>query len=243
LKRYGYLVPGTHQTHSTPMLSRVRLALPLFQSFNSIHSHSRVLQFANAGVSFHSSRGGFTRSSNLTPTKSWNKIRRKSLIEETDQHFDVSNFQAIVGKVIYHNDSNGYSVLVCSPQNQTSKEVTIVGSLFNPTEGEHIQIRGGSWVNRGEERQIAAQQLVPINPSTRSETEIYLSKFFKGIGIKRAKDIVNMFGLKVFDVIENNPSALLKVPGLGSKNLESIIKPYLEKVSARELVDFLVTHG
>ena len=41
---------------------------------------------------------------------------------------------------------------------------------------------------------------------------------FKGIGRQRAKLIVEMFGAKVFEVIENNPAALLKVPGLGPKN-------------------------
>jgi exodeoxyribonuclease V alpha subunit len=171
----------------------------------------------------------------------WQRIRRKEGIER--QEFDLSSMRAVINKIIYHNEANGYSVMAISPKEALSQEVTVIGTFIGPSEGEHIEIQGGSWKSRGEESQILADRILPVNPTTVVETELYLSKFFKGIGRKRAKAIVDMFGVKVFDVIENNPSALLKVSGLGAKKLESVIQPYLERVSARELVDFLVKYG
>ena len=160
-----------------------------------------------------------------------------------EQQVDLSSFKVVINKIIYHNEANSYSVMAVSPKENLSHEVTVIGHFVSPSEGEHIEIQGGEWKQRGDTYQIMAQRIVPVNPTTVTETELYLSKFFKGIGKKRAKAIVDMFGVKVFDVIENNPSALLKVPGLGSKKLEAVIQPYLERVSARELVDFLVKYG
>lgn len=171
----------------------------------------------------------------------WQKIRRKESVSV--EHLDLTNLKVIVNKIVYHNEGNGYSVLAVSPKEYPSQEVTVIGTFVSPTIGEHVEIQGGTWKYRGDEAQILANKISSLNPTTVSETEVYLSKFFKGIGKKRAKAIVDMFGVKVFDIIENNPTALLKVSGLGSKKLEAVIQPYLERVSARELVDFFVQNG
>ena len=169
------------------------------------------------------------------------RSKNKDVISQDD--IDLTSVRGVIKKVIYHNEQNGYSVMAVNLKEDPSTEVTVIGTFVSPSLGEHIEVQDGSWKMRGEEPQIIASRIVPENPTTVAETEVYLSKFFKGIGKKRAKAIVDLFGVKVFDIIENNPSALLKVPGLGSKKLESVIKPYLEKVTARELVDFFVKHG
>ena len=181
-----------------------------------------------------------------TDTKKPNKWAfkaKENVVTPNNVNFDITNFEAKIKRVIYHNEDNGYTVAIISPSEQIDKEVNIVGNFIDPGEGEFIKISGGSWVQRGEEFQIQTKQILPANPSARKDIEIYLAKMFKGIGRQRAKLIVEMFGSKVFEVIENNPAALLKVPGLGPKKLEIILKPYLEKVSARELFDFLISHG
>lgn len=171
----------------------------------------------------------------------WQRYRKKENVSM--EFIDLNSLKGVVNKIIYHNESNGYSVIAISPKEYPSQEVTVIGTLVSPTIGEHVEIQGGNWKYRGAEAQIMANKIVSLNPTTVTETEVYLSKFFKGIGKKRAKAIVDKFGVKVFDIIENNPTALLKVSGLGSRKLESIIQPYLERVSARELVDFFVQHS
>lgn len=122
--------------------------------------------------------------------------------------------------------------------------VTVVGSAASVTAGEYIECEG-SWTNdRQHGLQFRADLLRVIPPSTVDGIEKYLgSGMVKGIGPHFARKLVRAFGERVFDVIEDNPDALLELPGIGPKRKERVTRAWAEQKVIREIMVFLQSHG
>jgi len=65
----------------------------------------------------------------------------------------------------------------------------------------------------------------------------------RGIGPVYAKKLVRAFGETVFDVIEQEPSRLREVTGIGPKRAERIIAGWAEQKVIREIMLFLHSNG
>src|SRR5207253_3518751 len=74
--------------------------------------------------------------------------------------------------------------------------------------------------------------------------EKYLgSRMIRGIGPVYAKKLVAAFGDSVFEVIENNPGRLRRVPGIGAKRAKQIAADWAAQRTIREIMLFLHDHG
>ncbi|MCL2495190.1 MAG: ATP-dependent RecD-like DNA helicase, partial [Oscillospiraceae bacterium] len=69
------------------------------------------------------------------------------------------------------------------------------------------------------------------------------SGLLKGIGRKTAERIYDRFGDGTLDVLDNDPEALLKIPGISPAKLSRIVDGYLLSRGAREVVSLLAPHG
>src|SRR5260370_1257481 len=65
----------------------------------------------------------------------------------------------------------------------------------------------------------------------------------RGIGPVYAKKLVRAFGETVFEVIEQEPSRLREVTGIGPKRAERIIAGWAEQRVIREIMLFLRSNG
>jgi len=113
-------------------------------------------------------------------------------------------------------------------------EVTVVGSLPSVSPGEWLTAEG-SWVNdRQFGRQFSAQLLKSSAPTTREGIEKYLgSGMVKGIGPVYAKKLVEKFGEKIFDIIENESGRLQDVEGIGPERRRRIKDAWAEQKAIR----------
>src|SRR6478609_8650900 len=128
----------------------------------------------------------------------------------------------VVERVTFHNLDNGYVVLkVRAPKHRDL--VTVVGTLSNVVTGEYIEARG-SWVtDRTHGLQFKADELRTTPPHTAEGIAKYLgSGLVKGIGSRYAKRIVDVFGEKTLEVIDQSPAFLAQVKGIGPKLVEKI---------------------
>jgi exodeoxyribonuclease V alpha subunit len=83
-----------------------------------------------------------------------------------------------------------------------------------------------------------------VPPTTAEGVERYLgSGLVKGIGPILAKKLVVRFGAEVLVVIENRPSELQTVDGIGPKRRERIAHAWQEAKQVREIMLFLHSHG
>jgi exodeoxyribonuclease V alpha subunit len=148
-----------------------------------------------------------------------------------------------IERVTFHGADSGFCVLRVKVRGQRDL-VTVIGSAASVTAGEYLQC-SGSWVNdRQHGLQFKARHLRVIAPSTLDGIERYLgSGMVKGIGPHFARKLVSAFGERVFDVIEDNPDALLTLPGIGPKRQRRVTEGWAEQKIIREIMVFLQSHG
>src|SRR6202043_2158918 len=149
----------------------------------------------------------------------------------------------LVERVTFHNDENGFCVLRVKARGQRDL-ITVLGHAAMIAAGEFDQT-SGSWINdRTHGIQFRASFLKATAPATTEGIEKYLgSGMIRGIGPIYAKKLVRAFGDAVFDVIEQEPSRLREVPGIGPKRAERIASGWAEQKVIREIMLFLHSNG
>lgn len=148
-----------------------------------------------------------------------------------------------IERVTFHNTENGFCILKVKVKGKRDL-VTIVGTAVSVTPGEFVDCQG-EWINDREYGlQFRAHQLRMILPSTKEGIEKYLSSgFVKGVGAGFAKRLVDVFGVKIFDIIEQQPERLKEVKGLGKNRREKIIQSWQDHKNIREIMIFLQSYG
>lgn len=147
----------------------------------------------------------------------------------------MSEIKGKLSKIIFHNNQNGYTVGLLKVkesdiENLVNKTVTFTGSLPDLNEID-TYVMTGSLTNH--EKYGSQFQVKSINRIMPQETDamidILSSNLFKGIGKKTAEKLVSVFKEKTFDVILNDTSNLLLIPGISekqAKTLKEALKQY-----------------
>ena len=122
--------------------------------------------------------------------------------------------------------------------------MAVVGSLPAATPGEWLTAEG-QWVrDRQFGMQFRADLLKSSAPTTREGIEKYLgSGMVKGIGPIYAKKLVEKFGEKIFDIIENESGRLQDVEGIGPMRRQRIKNAWAEQKVVRDIMVFLHSNG
>src|ERR1700760_1651449 len=149
----------------------------------------------------------------------------------------------LVERVTYHNEESGFCVLRVKARGQRDL-ITIVGHAASISAGEWVQM-SGTWVNdRTHGLQFRASFLKATPPTTVEGIEKYLgSGMIRGIGPVYAKKLVRAFGEAVFDVIQQEPTRLREVTGIGPKRAVRIIAGWADQKIIREIMLFLHSNG
>ncbi len=152
------------------------------------------------------------------------------------------NIAGIIERVTFHNPENGFIVLRVLAQGRG--QVTVVGSMPQARAGESIRAQG-AWVNdRDRGLQFKADEIHTAPPHSREALIRYLgSGLIKGIGPHYAKKIVDVFGEKTLQVIDESPAFLTQIRGLGPRRLQRVRESWQVQKGVRELMIFLHAHG
>jgi exodeoxyribonuclease V alpha subunit len=151
----------------------------------------------------------------------------------------MPTLEAILERITYHNDENGYTVARVTPRGKNYL-VTIVGKLLGLQVGESLELEG-RWVDHPEHgRQFEVERYRSVLPATVEGIRRYLgSGLIKGVGPVTAKRIAETFGAYTLEVIDNQPLRLREVPGLGPKRVERIIRAWEEQQQIKAIMLFL----
>ena len=155
-------------------------------------------------------------------------------------------------KPIYQNKDNGYCIFVFSTQDNSVPEsaknkyykgeeiqFTAVGSNLPDTDTIEVDLQG-KWVKTRYGTQLQVDTYEEILPQTAEGIRSYLaSGMIKGIGPKTAKQIVDKFGVRTFDVLDNYPQSLLDIKGITERKLETILVSYRGSQAMRDLAAYL----
>jgi len=149
----------------------------------------------------------------------------------------------LIERVTFFNEENGFAVLKVRVKGQR-EPVTVVGSLPSVSAGEWLTGQGG-WVRDREfGLQFRAEQLNSTAPTSREGIEKYLgSGMVKGIGPVYARKLVEKFGERIFDVIEQESGRLEDIEGIGPKRRRRIKEAWEEQKVVRDIMVFLHSNG
>jgi len=149
---------------------------------------------------------------------------------------------ATVEKTIYHNQENGYTVLVVTDGKE--RFVATCTMPFSLDNGQQIDIEG-QWVNDPKYgRQLKATAVQTKDPTTAEGIKAYLSSgIISGIGPATSERIVFMFGADTLTVLDENPNRLLEVKGIGNKTLERISSSWKVKREGATIISELCRIG
>ena len=149
----------------------------------------------------------------------------------------------LVERVTFYNAENGFCVLRIKARGVRDL-VTLVGHAAVVSAGEWITATG-EWLNdRTHGQQFKARFLKTTAPTSIEGIEKYLSSgMIRGIGPVYAKKMIEVFGDKVFDIIEAEPERLREVAGIGLVRAQRITSAWAEQKIVREIMIFLHSNG
>jgi exodeoxyribonuclease V alpha subunit len=149
----------------------------------------------------------------------------------------------IIERVTFHNSDNGFAVLRVQVSGRRGL-FTVVGSLPSAVVGEYVE-GTGTWVqDREHGLQFKADELRTTPPHTAQGIEKYLaSGLIKGIGRHYARKIVEVFGERTLAVIDESPSFLQEIKGIGPRRIQRIRESWREQKAVRAIMVFLQSHG
>lgn len=148
--------------------------------------------------------------------------------------------EAVLERITYQNDENGWTVARVDTGRHGTELLTVVGALLGAQPGESIRMRGrwGSHPQFGKQFQV--DSFSTVLPATVQGIRRYLgSGLIKGIGPKTADRIVEHFGVRSLDVIDEDATQLIQVPGLGPKRTKLIAAAWEEQKAIKEVMVFL----
>ena len=147
----------------------------------------------------------------------------------------MSEIKGKLSKIIFHNSQNGYTVGLLKVkesdiENLVNKTVTFTGALPDLNEIDTYIMTGNLTNHEKYGEQFQVKSIDRIMPQeTDAMIDILSSNLFKGIGKKTAEKLVSVFKEKTFDVILNDTSNLLLIPGISekqAKTLKDALKQY-----------------
>ncbi|SKA81114.1 exodeoxyribonuclease V alpha subunit [Clostridium sp. USBA 49] len=153
----------------------------------------------------------------------------------------MPEIQGLVEDIIFQNEDNGYVVANIKTENE---KVTFVGFIPYLTEGQNLKIEGQWVIHPQFGKQFKVEAYEELVPSTAYDIEKYLaSGVISGIGPVTAKKIVEKFGDKTLDILDNDIDKLIDIEGIGDKKVEIIKESYLRQKEIKNIMLFLQNYG
>ena len=151
---------------------------------------------------------------------------------------EAPRLEGKVDSVVYRNEENGYTVLRLLAEG-LDEPATVVGCMPGVSVGETLTVTGlwGHHATYG--AQFKAKTVEHSLPQGADAILEYLSSgAVKGIGPATARILVEAFGDKTLEVLEEHPQHLHAIKGISPKRAKAIGEAFREQMGMRRLLDF-----
>jgi len=144
-----------------------------------------------------------------------------------------------VENVIYHNDSNGYTVLRCGIYENGKRVDTgvgVTGYMLPQSSGMRFEAQAEMKNTQyGEQYEVTSfEELEPV--SEEGIVNLIVSLKLKGIGKKKAQKIYNAFGKNTISVLDSDFYKLKEIKNTSWKDIEIAKKQWEESRDVREML-------
>jgi len=146
-----------------------------------------------------------------------------------------------VDRIVFASDESGWTVIRFRVEGD---RISAVGPLPGIREGEMLRLTGRWTTHPRFGKQLQVESFLPVSHTTLAGVRRYLgSGLVPGIGEGFASRLVEHFGDRTLEIIEQDPDRLGEVPGIGPKRLARIRKAWAEHHATRDVMVFLQSHG
>lgn len=146
-----------------------------------------------------------------------------------------------VESIIFVNEKNGYSVIEIANDDEN---ITATGVMPGISVGEELRLIGEFKTHPAYGEQFNVKTYERSLPTTVTSILKYLSSgAIKGIGPSTAMKLVDTFGEKTLEVLENTPEKLLEVKGLTKNRAKKISEEFQQLFSIKSLMSELGKYG
>lgn len=148
-----------------------------------------------------------------------------------------------IDSLVYVQEENGFTV--ARLKEPRKKDLTIIVGILPALQPGETVVCSGSWkTHPSYGRQFDVNEYSVERPNDVMGIQKYLeSGLIKGIGEAFAKRIVDRFGEKTLEVLDQDPKRLLEIPGIGERKVEKIKECWKAQQSIRDVMLFLRTYG
>ncbi len=141
-----------------------------------------------------------------------------------------------VDSVTFRNDDNGFGVIILD---FGGNPLTVVGELGNVEEGEDLELTGRFMTHPRFGDQFRADTCIRTLPVEASAIQRYLAGgVVRGIGPVLAKKLVERFGDKTLEIMENAPERLTEIEGVTAAKAEKYAEEFRKVIGFRNLLSY-----
>ena len=140
-------------------------------------------------------------------------------------------FSGTIERIIFENPSNFFRILLLDIEDTDAEdfedfEIIVTGSMADVMEGEDYSFWGSLVQHPKYGQQLKISRYERAKPSSKGLVKYFSSDHFKGIGVKTAQKIVQLYGEDTEDTIDKilaEPEKLAQINGLSAKNREAFV--------------------
>ncbi|RSI33580.1 ATP-dependent RecD-like DNA helicase [Streptococcus sanguinis] len=140
-------------------------------------------------------------------------------------------FSGTIERIIFENPSNFFRILLLDIEDTDAEdfedfEIIVTGSMADVMEGEDYTFWGSLVQHPKYGQQLKISRYERAKPSSKGLVKYFSSDHFKGIGVKTAQKIVQLYGEDTEDTIDKilaEPEKLSQINGLAAKNREAFV--------------------
>ena len=137
-------------------------------------------------------------------------------------------FTGTIERIVFENVSNFYRILLLDIEDTNAEdfddfEIIVTGTMADVIEGEEYTFWGQIVQHSKYGEQLQISRYERAKPTSKGLVKYFSSSHFKGIGLKTAQKIVELYGENTIDEILEHPEKLETISGLSSKSREAFV--------------------
>ena len=154
---------------------------------------------------------------------------------------ELLHIEGTVEHILFRNEENGYVVLELDAD---GKPVTVTGELGDVDEGECLSLQGEYVAHPRFGEQFRVESCERRLPNTADSIRRYLSSgVIRGIGKVLAGKIVDTFGTRTLEIMENEPMRLMEVRGMTQRKCEQVASEARHIFALRGVITYFEGYG
>ena len=157
-------------------------------------------------------------------------------------------FSGTIERIIFENPSNFFRILLLDIQDTDCEdfddfEIIVTGTMADIMEGQDYTFWGTLVQHPKYGEQLKVTRYERAKPTSKGLVKYFASDHFKGIGVKTAQKIVDLYGDNTIDQILADPSRLVSINGLSAVNREAFVSKLRQNYGTEMLLSKLAEYG